>query len=210
MNSKTLPVKTIERLILYKRLLANLQNIGQRTVYSYQLAQMAGNSAEQVRRDLMQIGFSGNPKKGYVIQDMLHTIDRTLNNPLKQKMVLIGVGNLGRAILSYFTYRQPHIQIVAAFDVDPSKVNRVIGGCRCYPMEALETIVTQQGARLAILTVPPSAVQKVSDQLVALGIKGILNFAPLPLKLPADVICEQLDIALQLEKLAFLIQNRKK
>ncbi|MHB2149730.1 redox-sensing transcriptional repressor Rex [Calditrichota bacterium LG25] len=206
MHRTDLPEKTVERTILYKRLLLNLQKSGQQTVFSYQLAQLAGNSAEQVRRDLMQIGFSGNPKKGYVIKDMLNAIEAVLNNPFRQPIILIGVGNLGKAILSYFTYQQPHINIVAAFDRDPNKVDRVIAGCRCYSTDAMEEIIARENVRLAILTVPASHAQEITDRLVYLGIKGILNFAPVPLKVPDTVICEQLDIMLQLEKLAFLTQ----
>ncbi len=208
MRKKQLPVKTLERLILYKRLLSDAQKDGQQTVYSHQLAQLAGNSAVQVRRDLMQIGFTGSPRNGYVIKDLVQAIEKTLNNPYKQKMILVGVGNLGKAILTYFTCQQPLFNLVAAFDNDPNKVNRVIGGCRCFPLEKLDELVKQEQIKLAILTVPAFEAQNLANKLIYLGIKGILNFAPVTLKVPDSVICEQMDIMLQLEKLAFLTQQK--
>ena len=208
MKKNQLPVKTLERLILYKRLLSEVQNRGQQTVYSHQIAQLVGNSAVQVRRDLMQIGFSGSSRNGYVIKDLLQAIEKTLNNPYQQKMILLGVGNLGKAILTYFTCQQPLFNLVAAFDNDPNKVNRVIGGCRCFPLEKLDELVKQEQIKLAILTVPAFEAQNLANKLIYLGIKGILNFAPVTLKVPDSVICEQMDIMLQLEKLAFLTQQK--
>ncbi|HHE54325.1 MAG TPA: redox-sensing transcriptional repressor Rex [Caldithrix abyssi] len=208
MKKNQLPVKTLERLILYKRLLSEVQNRGQQTVYSHQIAQLVGNSAVQVRRDLMQIGFSGSSRNGYVIKDLLQAIEKTLNNAYQQKMILLGVGNLGKAILTYFTCQQPLFNLVAAFDNDPNKVNRVIGGCRCFPLEKLDELVKQEQIKLAILTVPAFEAQNLANKLIYLGIKGILNFAPVTLKVPDSVICEQMDIMLQLEKLAFLTQQK--
>lgn len=208
MNKNHLPVKTLERLILYKRLLSDVQKDGQQTIFSHQLARMAGNSAVQVRRDLMQIGFSGSTRNGYFIKNMLEAIEITLNNSYSPKMILVGVGNLGKAILTYFTYQQPLFNLVAAFDIDPNKTNRVIGGCHCYPMEALDEIVKKEQVKLAILTVPASAAQEIANKLIYLGIKGILNFAPVAIKVPDSVVCEQIDIMLQLEKLAFLTQQK--
>lgn len=208
MKNIKLPVKTLERLILYKRLLSKAQEAGQQTVFSHQLARMAGNSAVQVRRDLMEIGFSGSPRNGYVIKDLQQTISTILNKSYQQKMILVGVGNLGKAILTYFTYQQSSFDLVAAFDNDPNKVNRVIGGCRCYSMEALDEIVKKEQVKLAILTVPAANAQNIANRLIYLGIKGFLNFTPVSLKVPESVVCEQLDIMLQLEKLAFLTQQK--
>ncbi|MBN2426444.1 MAG: hypothetical protein JXB44_15580, partial [Calditrichaceae bacterium] len=119
----TTALKSVERLILYQRLLRNLSQQKVIHVYSHELAALANNTSAQVRRDLMQIGYSGNPVKGYVVDELLSVILDFLEPGQTQKIALVGVGNLGRAILSYFSYQQPYLDIVAAFDIDPIKVN---------------------------------------------------------------------------------------
>jgi redox-sensing transcriptional repressor len=128
--------KTIGRLSLYRRAVDKLLADGRTHVYSHDIASVCGVTSAQVRRDLMPTGYSGSPKKGYSIPGLIQSIGSVLDDPEEQKVALVGVGNLGRAILAYFTGRRPNLSIVAAFDRDPNKVNRVIHGCRCYPVES--------------------------------------------------------------------------
>ncbi len=138
--------KTIGRLSLYQRLLYRLKNEGAANVYSHQLAALADGTAAQVRRDMMAIGYSGTPTRGYEVDELLESIGTFLDAPHGQGVALVGVGNLGRAILAYFAGRRPKLSIVAAFDIDPTKVNRVIHGCRCYPIDQLAEIVREKRA----------------------------------------------------------------
>ena len=195
--------KSIGRLSLYRRLLNVLQAEGGRSVFSHQLAQMAGCTAAQVRRDLMAVGYSGTPTHGYEVTRLIESIREFLDAPGGQGVALVGVGNLGKAILAYFTGRRPNLQIVAAFDNDLYKVNRVIHGCRCYGMEDLQEVVERQVIRLGIVTVPASAAQGVGDALVRAGVRGLLNFAPVRLRVPPSVYVEDIDMTVALEKVAY-------
>jgi redox-sensing transcriptional repressor len=156
----------------------------------------------------MPTGYSGSPKKGYSIPGLIQSIGSVLDDPEEQNVALVGVGNLGRAILAYFTGRRPNLSIVAAFDRNPNKVNRVILGCRCYPVEELEAVVTARGIEVGILTVPAAAAQPIAEGLVACGVRGLLNFAPVSLRVPPEVYVEDLDMAISLERAAYFARHR--
>ena len=195
--------RSIGRLSLYRRLLNVFQAEGTRNVYSHQMATLAGCTAAQVRRDLMVLGYSGSPTHGYEVARIIESMREFLDAPAGQGAALVGVGNLGKAILSYFAGRRPNLQIVAAFDNDAYKVNRVIHGCRCYSMENLYEVTQGQSIRLAIITVPAQAAQDVADALVQAGIRGILNFAPVRLRVPMHIYAEDIDMTVSLEKVAY-------
>jgi redox-sensing transcriptional repressor len=195
--------KTIGRLSLYRRLLSSLQSDAVSHVHSHQLAALAGGTAAQVRRDMMAVGYTGSPKTGYDVCELAQSIAEFLDAPQGQGVALIGVGNLGRAILAYFSGRRPHLSILAAFDADAYKVNRVIHGCHCYPMQEMPEIIAAQNIRTAILAVPAAEAQTVAQTLVRAGVRGILNFAPMRLRLPKDVYVEDIDMTMSLEKVAY-------
>lgn len=199
----SIPKPIVERLVLYKRILQNLQRQGVPSIHSHGLAAQANNSAVQVRHDMMTIGYTGTTRKGYDVNDLVKRIEMMLRGEHPNRMILTGIGNLGRAILTYFSTKHPYLELVAAFDDDPGKINRVTGGCRCFPMHDMHRIITEQDARIAIITVPERSAQHVADLLVEAGIKSILNFAPLPLNVPDHIIVEQVDITMKLEKLAY-------
>ncbi len=195
--------KTVGRLSLYRRLLNGLVADGVTHVYSHQLAVLAGGTAAQVRRDMMAVGYTGSPKRGYDIRELAQSIGAFMDAPEGQGVALIGVGNLGRAILAYFAGRRPHLAIQAAFDADPYKANRVIHGCHCYPMTEMDTIAAKANIRTAIIAVPATEAQAVAAKLVRVGVRGILNFAPTRLHLPAEVYVEDIDMTMSLEKVAY-------
>jgi redox-sensing transcriptional repressor len=176
---------------------------GTQSVYSHQLAALAGGTAAQVRRDMMSIGYTGSPKRGYDVRELIESIGAFLDSPKSQGAALVGIGHLGQAIMSYFAGRRPRLSIVAAFDTDPYKVNRVILGCRCYDISRLAEIVASHDIQVAIITVPAAEAQSTADQLVHAGIRGILNFAPVPLRVPPDVYVEDIDMTMSLEKVAY-------
>jgi len=158
----------------------------------------------------MSIGYSGSPNRGYDTSELLRSIEVFLYAPDGQSVVLVGVGNLGRAILAYFTGRRPRLQIVASFDSDPMKAQRVILGCRCYPLSDLAKVVKEQRVDVGILTVPASAAQEVAEELVAAGVTGIVNFAPVALRVPPHVYVEDIDLAMALEKVAFFSRQSRR
>lgn len=207
-ETRKIPEKTIERLSIYRRLLIDLKLKGLDHLYSHQLSELANNTPAQVRRDLMIIGYSGKPRKGYNIEELIDRINSILHYSLEQKIALIGIGNLGRAILSYFSHQHPSLSIVAAFDTDETKINRVISGCQCYHMKEFEKKVEDEKIQLAIITVPAPKAQIVADKICTTSIKGILNFAPVPLKLPEHIFADRIDITTALEKIVYFISKR--
>lgn len=201
-------VRTIGRLSLYRRLLNGLLTTGAQNVYSHQLAALSGGTAAQVRRDLMAIGYTGSPKRGYEIRELVESIGNFLDASQGQGVALVGIGNLGRAIMAYFTGRRPKLSIVAAFDSDPYKVNRVILGCRCYPITEVAKVVRELGIKVGVICVPANDAQATADLLVRSGVRGLLNFAPVPLRVPPEVYVEDIDMSMSLEKVAYFAQQR--
>jgi redox-sensing transcriptional repressor len=199
---KKIPNKTVERLIVYRRVLGGRADAGLESIYSHELAALAQVSAVQVRRDLMEAGFSGSPSKGYDVKELRERVDRILDAPEGIKAALVGVGKMGRALLSYISGREQKISVVAAFDSDRSKVGRVIEGCRCYPVSTITDKSRQLGITLGIIAVPGPDAQTVADDLVAAGVTGILNLAPVPLKAKPGVFVEQFDVMSAIEKVA--------
>ncbi|MFW6154357.1 MAG: redox-sensing transcriptional repressor Rex [Planctomycetota bacterium] len=208
-TSDRLPYKTIGRLSQYRRLLGLRMRTGQGSVYSHELAAFAGVTAAQVRRDLMVIGARGSPTKGYDVHSLIDCLGGVLDDPAGQRAALVGVGNLGRALLTYFRGRRPKLSIVAAFDVDASKIDRVICGCRCYPMDKIPEVVAAEQITVGILTVPASAAQQVAEVLEAAGVSGLVNFAPQPLRIGPPTYVENLDMTMTLERVAYFARQKR-
>jgi len=190
-------------------LLADQMNESQTHIYSHELAKLACVSAAQVRRDIMTVDYSGTPNRGYEVRELLDDLSRTLDQREGENVALLGIGNIGRALIAFFAGRRPKLAITAAFDSDPSKVNRVLFGCRCHPMESLREVIEAEGIRTAILTVPPRAAQAAAAALVDAGITGILNYAAVPLRLPRHVYLTDYDMTMALETVAFFARRSR-
>jgi redox-sensing transcriptional repressor len=188
---------------LYRRLLISLRDSGSAHIYSHQLARLAVVSAAQVRRDMMAIGYSGSPNRGYEIEKCIESIGNFLDAPTRQDVALVGLGNLGRAVLSYFSGRRPRLAIVAAFDKNPAKVDVTIEDCHCFHVDRMAEVIADLGIEIAIVTVPAEAAQAVADTLVAAGVKSLISFAPVRLQLPDDIFVEDVDIAAAVESAAY-------
>ena len=201
------PGKTVARLSLYRRLLYGLQEEGEQNVFSHQLATMARGTAAQVRRDMMAIGYSGSPTRGYDIEELIKSIGSFLDAPEGQRIALVGVGHLGQAILAYFAGRRPKLAIVAAFDCSAAKTDCTIHGCPCYHIDEVNRVVREKAIDIAILTVPVEAAQAVADRLVTAGVRGLLNFSPARLHLPDTIDVEDYDISMCLEKVAYFARH---
>jgi len=198
----TAPSKTVERLSRYRRWLEQKVAVGVTNVYSHQLAEVTGGTAAQVRRDLLEVGCSGNYRKGYGARQLSASMGEFLDHPNYARVVLMGVGNLGRALVSYFAGRRLNLRIVAAFDANPELADQVLHGCPCYDLTRVDDVVLETGARLGILAVPVGEAQKAADALVAAGVQGILNFAPAVVEVPDHVYVENIDMTMALEKVA--------
>jgi redox-sensing transcriptional repressor len=204
-----LPGKTIERLSQYRRILLNSIDEGKQNIYSHELAKMMNLTSVQVRRDLMLIGYSGSQSKGYVIKDLISLIGKIIDSQQPQNIAIVGMGNLGRAITSYFTGKREQLSIIAAFDNDMQKANRIIAGVPCHHINQLGEVIPQLNIKIAILTVSPQATYDVAKMLMDAGIKGILNYTSVPLTVPPGIHLEEYDIITSLEKLAFMVKNQE-
>jgi redox-sensing transcriptional repressor len=150
-------------------------------------------TAVQVRRDIMLMGYSGQLRKGYDTNHLVHSISETIDHTPGKRVAVVGAGKLGRAIVGYFAGRHPKLTLAACFDIDPLVINTKISGIHCHPLSALAQIITQQQIDLAILTVPHHTAQTLTTQLVSAGIKGILNYTSATLDVPENVFLEQYD-----------------
>jgi redox-sensing transcriptional repressor len=191
----------------YRRLLVSLKASGVTSIYSHELARHAAVSAAQVRRDLMVIGYSGSPNKGYDVDACIESIGAFLDGSSRQEVALVGVGNLGHAVLAHFAGQSSAAAIVAAFDVDPDLTETSIHGCRCFQASRMEALVRDLGIQIAVLTVPGDGAQAVADTLVRAGVTSIISFAPVPLQLPNDIFVEYMDITATLESAAYFARS---
>lgn len=202
-----IPRKAIYRLSVYLRCLHRLKSNGIRTVSSDALAKAAGVKPTQLRKDLTYLGQFGTRGLGYDVELLATTIADRLGANSLQPVILVGVGSLGTALLAYRGFEKEGFEIVAAFDADiKRKRNRHISQ-PIYPMEKLRGFVREHGVKMAVITVPATAAQEVTNHLVEAGIYGILNFAPLVLQIPEEVVVNNVNLAIELENLSYFIQE---
>ena len=202
-----IPRKAIYRLSVYLRCLQRLKQNEIRTVSSEALAKAARVKSTQLRKDLTYFGQFGTRGLGYDVEQLSKMISDLLGTTSLQPVILVGVGNLGLALLSYKGFEQEGFEIVAAFDLDTNRKRDKPLNTPIYPMEKLPEIVEKRGAKMAILTVPASEAQEVANQLIDSGITGILNFAPIVLHVPDDVMVNNVNLAMELENLSYFIQQ---
>ncbi len=204
-----LPEKTVERLSEYRRTLLNCLGQGKSNIYSHEIANLHGITAVQVRRDIMLIGYSTSQKRGYDIKELTGVIGKILDSQTPQNVAVVGIGNLGKAITAYFIGKRSKLNLVAAFDIDQQKINRVIAGIQCYPMQKIEQVIKEKHIEIIILTVPADVAYETTEKIVLTGIKGILNFTTVSLNnLSPDVYLEEYDMITSLEKVAFFCRRK--
>jgi redox-sensing transcriptional repressor len=204
---RNLPHKTIERLSQYRRALLLVHASGQTHIFSHEIAKIIHITPVQVRRDIMLIGYTGTLRKGYNVMELIELIGEIIDSEKGLNVCVVGIGNLGRAIINYFSGRRTHLSIVAAFDSNPAKIGKKYSGVICYDIEELSSIVKQEDIRIGIMTVPAEHGQPTADKLVKAGIKGILNYTPKPVSVPRDIYLEEYDMITSLEKVAFFVKT---
>jgi redox-sensing transcriptional repressor len=201
-----LPGKTIERLSEYRRTLLECLNEKMNFIFSHDLAARLHITAVQVRRDLMLIGYSSVQRKGYDARELIDKIGTVIDSEVSLNVAIVGIGNLGRAVAGYFKGKRSKLSLVASFDTDPQKVNRVISGVQCYPHEEMEKMTRELDIRIAILTVPADYAREIADEVVRYGVKGILNYTTIPLNVPSWVYLEEYDMITSIEKVAYFVK----
>ena len=202
-----IPRKTIYRLSIYLRCLQRLRGNAIRTVSSEALAKAAGVKSTQLRKDLTYFGQFGTRGLGYDVEQLAKMISDLLGTNSLQPVILVGVGNLGTALLSYRGFEQEGFEIVAAFDVEAERQRQRTVTQPLHGMERLRSFVREHRVRMAILTVPATAAQEVTNALVEAGITGILNFSPIVLQVPEEVMVNNVNLAIELENLSYFIQD---
>jgi redox-sensing transcriptional repressor len=200
-----IPNPAIRRLSLYLRQLEAFGRKNRRTISSKQLGESLGLTDAQVRKDLAYFGQFGHPGIGYRVEDLIGQVKRILGTDKVWPVLLVGAGNLGRALLAYNGFQAKGFKLAAVFDNDPKKVGQKAGAFTIQTLGELRDTIQQQSIRLAIIAVPAEAAQEVADQLVAAGIKGVLNFAPVSITVPPQVALNAVDLAVQLEQLSFQV-----
>jgi len=189
-TAKNYPVPSVRRLPLYLRLLRQLNVQGRKSVSCTHIAEHLGLGTVQVRKDLAMTGIVGRPKIGYQLPDLIDAIESFLGWKDAADALLVGVGSLGSAILGYDDFKSHGLNIVAAFDADPTKIGQRIHGRQVLPLAQLAERVAATHARIGIVTVPAAAAQDVTNQLVGVGIRAIWNFSPVTLEVPERLIVE--------------------
>src|SRR5262245_14179736 len=207
-DHRDVPTVVVNRLSLYLRELQHLVREGRATISSSQLGKLLGFTDAQVRKDLAYFGHFGHPGIGYRCNELIDEIRGILGTDRQWTVTLIGVGNLGRALLRYRGFTAQGFRIVAAFDVDSRIIDTSLEGIPVYSLSRLAEIVRQQRIQIALITVPAPEAQQVADQLVIAGISGIVNFAPVTLSLPPEVALVGVDLTTELEQIAFSVANR--
>lgn len=205
----TLPGKTIERLSEYRRTLLSCLDENRNFIYSHHLASRLHITAVQVRRDLMLIGYSSVNRKGYDVKELINAISRIIDTGEGINVAVIGIGNLGRAVAGYFKGKRSKLNLVASFDNDPQKINKVISGVKCYSYGELEKMIPELDIKIAILTVPSDFAIEIAEETVRYGIKGILNFTTIPLNVPSGVYLEEYDMITSIEKVAYFVKENR-
>ena len=207
MSKKKAPDIVVGRLPLYLRMLNQLIEEGRSTTNSQELGDRLGISAAQIRKDLSYFGGFGKYGSGYDVVFLRDQLRRILHLEQTWPVALIGAGDLGHALANYHGFSVNGFEIVAVFDSNSSKVGTTIGGHVVQDAGRLEGVIAEKDVKIAIIAVPVTAAQMVADRLVAAGVRGILNYAPVILKVPANVKIQYIDPVARLQHMAFYVGN---
>ena len=206
---RRIPDTVITRMSIYSRVLSALMEKGTDIVSSDELGKLSNCSGTQVRKDLTYFGQFGTRGVGYNISDLKSKITNILGMDKRWKVALVGVGNLGSAFLSHERFKKHGFDIVVSFDADKSKVGKTYNNVEIKNISDLKETINELGVKIAIITVPAQFAQEVTDLLVDSGIKAILNFAPITLRVPEKFIIRNVDLSLELEALSFFLTHKK-
>ena len=199
----------IRRLPRYRRYLGYLQTKGIKKVSSNELSEMIGYTASQIRQDLNTFGEFGQQGYGYEVDKLYREINKILGLDREYKTVVVGVGNLGQAITNYTYYYKIGFNIIGLFDVNPRIIGNVINDVEVLDCAGLEEYVKKEGIDIGIICVNRENAQQVADSLIAGGVKGIWNFAPVDLVVPGDVALESVHLSDSLHALSFMIKSKE-
>ena len=203
-----IPEKTIERLCLYSRVLSQMEKEGRLSTSSYEIGGRADIPDTRVRKDLSFFGQFGVTGRGYKIKNLKGKIEEIIGKDSIWKIAVIGVGNLGSALLAYPGFKEGCFKTTLAFDNDPSKIGKRIEGVEIHDIEEIEKFLKKNKIKIGIIATPPEEAQKAANRLIKSGIKALLNFAPISISVPQDIRIIDIDLTARLESLAFYLTHK--
>ena len=209
MTSQNIPKATAKRLPIYYRYLNMLSDAGKKRVSSNELAEAVKVDSATIRRDFSYFGALGNRGYGYDVENLLEFFKKTLNQDKLTNVALIGVGNLGHALLNFNFHKSNNVRINAAFDINEEITGTIQSGVPIYPMEDMKEQLKIQQIEIVILTVPANVAQGVTNDLIEVGVKGILNFTPLRISVPESVLVQNIDLTNELQTLIYFLDLEK-
>lgn len=206
-RSSKISESTVRRLSIYLRLLQEVDSLGQSTISSEELAGRAGTTSAQVRKDLSVFGSFGKRGLGYEVPDLLREVREILGLDREWRVALVGAGKIGSALIEYRNFQSRGFRIRAVFDSNPEKIGKPWGSGVILDQTDLEEVLRSQEIEIAIVAVPPDAAQSLVDRIVSSGVKAILNFAPVRIRVPSGVWLRNVDMVVELEGLAFALRS---
>ena len=209
MTSQNIPKATAKRLPIYYRYLNMLSDAGKKRVSSNELAEAVKVDSATIRRDFSYFGALGKRGYGYDVENLLEFFKKTLNQDKLTNVALIGVGNLGHALLNFNFHKSNNVRINAAFDINEEITGTIQSGVPIYPMEDMKEQLKIQQIEIVILTVPANVAQGVTNDLIDVGVKGILNFTPLRISVPESVLVQNVDLTNELQTLIYFLDLEK-
>lgn len=201
---------TIDRLPLYFRTLRQIQQEGTEIISSEELGRRIGVTPEQIRKDLASFGEFGKKGVGYFVRELIRNIGEILGLHRNWNIAIVGVGHLGWALANYRNFASLGFNLGAVFDIDPAKVGQVIGGVEISNLDRLEEITREKNIHIGVITVPAQSAQEVADRLVAAGVRGIWNFAPIKLNVPENVRLVSEDLSVGLSSISYYLSRQWK
>ncbi len=205
---RRIPDATVARLPIYLQVLTEQSTVGTDNISSEGLADLAGVNAAKVRKDLSYLGSYGTRGVGYDVEYLMYQIRRELGLDQDWPVVIVGAGNLGQALAGYGGFNDRGFPVDGIVDIDPGKIDAVVGGARVRPLDELSQIVASKGISIGVIATPPGAAQDAAERLVKAGVTSILNFAPVVLSVPAGIIVRKVDLAVELQILSYHEQRR--
>ncbi|HET9327162.1 MAG TPA: redox-sensing transcriptional repressor Rex [Candidatus Eisenbacteria bacterium] len=199
---------TVRRLSHYYRVLEEVEAEGKRLISSHRLAEREGITSAQVRKDLSCFGSFGRRGLGYNVAHLREEIRGILGLDRRWRVAIVGAGNVGTALLAYRGFAKQGFDVVAVFDRDPQRVGQRIGDLVIRDTNDIATVASEQRVDMGVIATPVRAAQEVADQLVAVGVRGILNFAPRKLFVPSHVALRNVDMTVELESLSFALAQK--
>ena len=209
MTSQNIPKATAKRLPIYYRYLNMLSDSGKKRVSSNELAEAVKVDSATIRRDFSYFGALGKRGYGYDVENLLEFFKKTLNQDKLTNVALIGVGNLGHALLNFNFHKSNNVRINAAFDINEEITGKIQSGVPIYPMVDMKEQLKIQQIEIVILTVPANVAQGVTNDLIEVGVKGILNFTPLRISVPESVLVQNVDLTNELQTLIYFLDLEK-